>query len=71
MIWPGPAPQARDLTAPTRTDGFGEGTQDRTVQGSLAQRVPEQIRVGVRGVVVTVAGGTEGIVFGHARDTSF
>jgi hypothetical protein len=63
-------PQVRDLTAPTRTYDLGENTQDRTVQGPVTQRVAELLRVGGRSSVVALAGGSEGIVFDHARDSS-
>lgn len=65
-----PTPQVRDLTVPTRTYDLGEGTQDRAVQGTVTQRVAEQFRIGGGSSVVSLAGGTEGIVFDHARDSS-
>jgi hypothetical protein len=64
------APQIRDLTVPTRTYDLGEGTQDRAVQGPVTQLVAELLRIEGGNSVVSLAGGTEGIVFDHARDSS-
>ncbi len=42
----GSTPQVRDLTVPTRTDDLGKGTQVRAAQGTVTQRVAEQLRTG-------------------------
>lgn len=64
------AAQVRDLTVPARADDLGEEAQGRAVEGTVTQRVAEQLRIGDGSGVVGIAGGAEGIVSDHARDSS-